>query len=178
MFSRFEKAYDRVCRKKLFEILMERGLKGKLLKGVKAFYANCRSRVRVKRELSDWFNIGVGLRQGCVMSHWLFSLLMDGVVREMEREGKAIRLRNMEGEWDMNLFLFVDDAVLLAESEEKLRILVREFEGKCASMRLKVNPAKSKVMRIGGGDEEMWKEEWGGVEVGGRKLEGSMNSNI
>src|ERR1051325_218590 len=87
---------------------------------------------------------------------------MDGVVREMEREGKGIRLRNMEGEWDVNILLFADDAVLLAESEEKLRILVREFEGKCASMRLKVNPAKSKVMRIGGGDEEMWKEEWGG----------------
>ena len=58
-FLDLEKAYDRVCRRKLFEILMERGLKGKLLKGVKAFYANCRSRVRVKRELSDWFSVGV-----------------------------------------------------------------------------------------------------------------------
>ena len=91
----------------------------------------------------------------------LFNLLMDGVVRKMESEGKGIRLRNMEGEWDVNVLLFADDAVLVAESGEKLRILVREFEGKCANKRLKVNQEKNKVIRIGGGDEEMWKEEWG-----------------
>ena len=91
----------------------------------------------------------------------LFNILMESVVRNMEREGKGIRLRNMEGEWDVNVLLFADDAVLVAESGEKLRILVREFEGKCANKRLKVNQEKNKVIRIGGGDEEMWKEEWG-----------------
>src|ERR1700755_2278273 len=89
--------------------------------GQSFFYAK-----RVKRELSDWFSIGVGLRQGCVMSKLLFNLLMDGVVRGMEREGKGIRLRNMEGEWDVIVLLFADDAVLVAESGEKLRILLRE----------------------------------------------------
>src|ERR1700755_914964 len=89
------------------------------------------------------------------MSPWLFNLLMDGVVREMEREGKGIRLRNMEVEWDVNILLFADEAVLVVKSGEKLRMLVREFEGKYTNMRLKVNLAKSKVMRIGDGDEEM-----------------------
>ena len=37
------------------------------------------------------------------MSLWLFNLLMDGVVREMEREGKLIRSRNIEGQWDVNV---------------------------------------------------------------------------
>ena len=91
----------------------------------------------------------------------LFNILMESVVRNMEREGKGIRLRNMEGEWDVNVLLFADDAVLVVESGEKLRILVREFERKYANTRLKVNPAKNKVMRIGVGDEEMWREEWG-----------------
>ena len=86
---------------------------------------------------------------------------MDGVVRKMEREGKGIRLRNMEGEWDVNVLLFADDAVLVAESGEKLRILVREFEGKCANKKHKFNQEKNKVIRIEGGDDEMWKEEWG-----------------
>ena len=62
-------------------------------------------------------------------------------------------------------------ALLVAESGEKLRILVREFGVKCANMRLKVIPAKSKVMRIGGGDEEMWREEMGVCRSGGWKLE-------
>src|ERR1044072_2673943 len=138
-----------------------KGVEREITEGDRSLLCKFRSRERVKRELSDWFRIGVGLRQGCVMSPCLFNLLMDGVVREMEREGKGIRLRNMEGEWDVNILLFEDDAVLVAESGEKLKILVGEFEGKCANMRLKVNQEKNKVIRIGGGDEEMWSEEWG-----------------
>src|ERR1700755_3177614 len=170
-FMDLEKAYDRVCRKKLFEVLREGGVSGRLLNGIKSFYENCRARVRVRRELSDWFNVGVGLRQGCVMSPWLFNVLMDGVVRGMEREGKGIRLRSREGEWEVNVLLFADDAVLVAESGEKLRMLVKEFVRECASKGLRVNSAKSKVMRIGGGNEAIRGEEWEGVEVGGEKYE-------
>ena len=170
-FMDLEKAYDRVCRKKLFEVLREGGVSGRLLNGIKSFYENCRARVRVRRELSDWFNVGVGLRQGCVMSPWLFNVLMDGVVRGMEREGKGIRLRSREGEWEVNVLLFADDAVLVAESGEKLRMLVKEFVRECASKGLRVNSAKSKVMRIGGGNEAIRGEEWEGVEVGGEKFE-------
>src|ERR1044072_6341760 len=103
-----EKAYDRVCRRKLVEVLKEGGVRGRLLNAVKSFYENCRARVRVKRELTEWFKMGVGLRQGYVMSPWLFNVLMDGVVRGMEREGKVIRLRSGEGEWEISVLLFAD----------------------------------------------------------------------
>ena len=39
--------------------------------------------VRVGNDVSEWFPVRVGLRQGCVMSPWLFNLYMDGVVREV-----------------------------------------------------------------------------------------------
>src|ERR1700755_2886271 len=170
-FMNLEKAYDRVCRKKLFEVIREGGVEGRLLNGIKSFYENCRARVRVRRELTEWFNVRVGLRQGCVMSPWLFNVLMDGVVRGMEREGNGIRLRSREGEWEVNVLLFADDAVLVAESGEKLRMLVKEFVRECATKGLRVNSSKSKVMRIGGRDEAIRGEEWGSVEVGGEKLE-------
>src|SRR6201990_1082731 len=115
--------------------------------------------------------MGVGLRQGCVMSPWLFNVLMDGVVRGMDREGKGIRLRSGEGEWEVSVLLFADDAVLVAESEEKLRMLVKEFVRECASKGLRVNSTKSKVMRFGGRDEAARGVDWEGVEVGGEKLE-------
>ena len=75
-------------------------MRGRLLDAIKSLYENCRARVRVRvrRELTEWFKVGVGLRQGCVMSPWLFNVLMDGVVRGMEREGKGIRLRSGERE--------------------------------------------------------------------------------
>lgn len=69
-----------------------------LLKGIKFFYKNCRATVRVKMELTDWFNVGVGLRLGSVMYPWFLNELMEGVVRKMESEGKDIRLRSVESE--------------------------------------------------------------------------------
>ena len=48
---------------------------------------------------------------------------------------------------------------------------MKEFVRECASKGLRVNSAKSKVMRIGGGDEAIRGEEWEGVEVGGEKFE-------
>ena len=44
---------------------------GKLLKAVQSFYTDSRARVRVGNDVSEWFQVSVGLRQGCVMSPWL-----------------------------------------------------------------------------------------------------------
>ncbi len=46
---------------------------------------NTRACVTVVNDVSDWFPVRVGLRQGCVMSHWLYNVYMDGVVRENVR---------------------------------------------------------------------------------------------
>ena len=37
----------------------------------------------MRREEGEWFRVGVGLRQGCVMSPWLFIVFMDGVMKEV-----------------------------------------------------------------------------------------------
>ena len=54
---------------------------GKLLKAVQSFYVNSRACVWVGNDVSGSFPVNVGLRQGCVMSPWLFNVYMDGVVR-------------------------------------------------------------------------------------------------
>ncbi len=54
------------------------GLGGRLLKKAKSFYVNGRACVRVGNDVSNWFPVRVGLRQGCVMSPWLFNIYMDG----------------------------------------------------------------------------------------------------
>ena len=50
--------------------------------------------------------------------------------------------------WEINVLLFADDSVLIADSKEKLRDLVLEFERVCQGKGLKINPSKSKVMLI------------------------------
>ena len=56
---------------------------GKLLKAVQSFCVDSSSCVRVRVDVSEWFPVNVGLRQGCVMSPWLFNVYIDGVVGEV-----------------------------------------------------------------------------------------------
>ena len=55
--------------------------------------------------------------------------------------------------WDLNKLLFADDAVFVADSEEKLCQLVTEFGRTCERRKLKVNVGKSKVMRCTRGED-------------------------
>ena len=78
-----EKAYDTIDRHGMWQMLRVYEVLGKLLKAVQSFYIDSRACVRVGNDVSEWFQVNVGLRQGCVMSPWLFNVYMDGVVREV-----------------------------------------------------------------------------------------------
>ena len=99
------------------------GIGGRLLRGVKSLYVGSKACVRVGNEVSEWFPVRVGLRQGCVMSPWLFNLYIDGVVREVNARvlGRGLKLVDgNDNEWELNQFLFADDTVVVADSERKL----------------------------------------------------------
>ena len=76
-----------------------------------------RACVRVGIDVSEWFPINVGLRQGCVMSLWLFNVYMDGVVREVNTRVfvKGLKLLSVnDGRFEINQLLF--DTVLVGEN--------------------------------------------------------------
>lgn len=79
---------------------------------MKAFYKE--ACVRVEGELSESFALGVGVRQGCVMSPWLFNIFMDGCMREMKAKvgNVGARLRLNEVSWSVVACLFADDTVV------------------------------------------------------------------
>ena len=59
---------DTIDRHGMWQMLRVYGVGGKLLKAVQNFYVDSRAGVRVGNDVSEWFPINVGLRQGCVMS--------------------------------------------------------------------------------------------------------------
>ena len=116
----------------MWNVLRLYGIGGRLLRGVKSLYVGSKACVRVGNEASEWFPVRVGLRQGCVMSPWLFSLYIDGVVREVNARALGRGLKLVDGndnEWELNQLLFADDTVVVADSERKLCQLVTEFGG-------------------------------------------------
>ncbi len=107
-----EKAYDRVDWLALWEVLRIYGVGGKLLSAIKSFYEAAFACVKINGETSEHFEIKVGLRQGCVMSPWLFNIYMDGVMRETTGKVGEVGVKNYdEGrKWVLNSILFADDS--------------------------------------------------------------------
>ena len=76
--------------------------------------------------MSEWFSIKVGLRQGCVISPWLFNLFIDRVMKEFKvniLHGR-VRFGMEENTGKVSGLLIADDATLMAESENNLQIYV------------------------------------------------------
>jgi hypothetical protein len=151
-FMDLQQAYDRINREALWQVLLMYGVGGKLLNGIKSMYNGSEACVRINRVESEWFKIDSGVRQGCVMSPWLFNLYMDGVMKELMVgvAGEGVRMVENGREWRLPCLLYADDLVLCGESEESLRRLVERFGKVCKRRGLKVNVDKSKVLVVNG----------------------------
>ncbi len=147
-FMDLEKTNDRFDREALWNVLKIYGVTGQLMEEIKTFDREANTCVKVDGELSDFFAFGVGVRQGCVMSPWLFYILMDGGRRQMKAKvgNVSARLKLNGVDWSAADCLFADDTVLLAGSERYLRRVVDQFYSVCSKRKLRVNTGKSKVI--------------------------------
>ena len=98
----------------LWDVLKIYGVGGQLLMSIKAFYEGANACIKINGKMSESFCIKIGVRQGCVMSPWLFNIYMDGVLREVKAKagdlGAKLVVEGSEG-W-MITSLFADDTVL------------------------------------------------------------------
>ena len=94
-FIDLEKVYDRVNREALWQVLRMYDDGDKMFSGITSVYVDSLACVRVKRGESDRFRIDRGVRQGCIMSPWLFNVYMDemreGGENGDEKEGREWR---------------------------------------------------------------------------------------
>ena len=108
-----------VDHKKLWKILKEIGIPDHLTCLLRNLYADQEATVRTGHGTTDCFQIGKGVRQGCILSPYLFSLYADYIMRnaglEESQAGIKIAGRNI------NNLRYADDTTLMAESEEELK---------------------------------------------------------
>ena len=138
-FVDLEKAFDRVPRKVMEWAMRKKGLPEALVRAVMSLYEGAKTRVRVGSDLSDEFEVKVGVHQGSVLSPLVFAIVVD-VVTESAREGVLSEL------------LYADDLVLTSESMEGLREKFWKWKGAFESKGLKVNLGKTKVV-VSGAEE-------------------------
>ena len=82
-FIDYAKAFDCVDHNKLWKILQEMGLSDHLTCLLWNLYAGQEATVRTGHGITDWFQIGKGVRQGCILSSWLFNLYAEYIMRNV-----------------------------------------------------------------------------------------------
>ena len=85
-------------------------------------YAGQEATVRTEHGTTDWFHIGKGVHQGCVLSPCLFNLLAEYIMRNAGLEEAQAEIK-IAGR-NMNNLRYADDTTLMAESEEELKSLL------------------------------------------------------
>ena len=123
-FIDYAKAFDCVDHNKLWRILNEMGIPEHLTGLLRNLYAGLEATVRTGHETTDWFQIGKGVLQGCILSLCLFNLYAEYIMRNagLEEAQAGIKIARK----NINNLRYADDTTLMAESEEELKSLLSE----------------------------------------------------
>ena len=132
-FIDYAKAFDCVDHNKLWKILQEMGIPDHLTGLLRNLYAGEEA---TGHGITDWFQIGKGVRQGCILSPCLFNLYAEYIMQNTRLDepqaGIKISRRNI------NNYRYIDDTTLMAESKE-LKCLLMKVKEESEKAGLKLN---------------------------------------
>ena len=158
-FIDYKKAFDSVDRKVLFQILEQQGVSTKFLNVLKAIYRVVEVVIRCGNGLTEKIFCPLGVKQGCLLSPLLFSLLINEVAKRVAARGRA-GYQFIPGTAQIYLLLFADDIVLISTKPFGLQNQLNNLKKASEDMGLVVNLDKTKCMvyRKGGylGIREKW----------------------
>ena len=128
-FIDYAKAFDCVNHNKLWNILNEMEILDHLTCLLRNLYAGQEATVRTGHGTMDWFQIGKGVRQGCILSPCLFNLYAENIMQNARLDESEVGIK-ITGR-NINNFRYAD-TTLMTESEEELKSLlkVKEESGK------------------------------------------------
>ena len=132
---------------KLWKILKETGLPDHLTCLLRNLYAGQEATVRSGHGTTDWFQIGKGVHQGCILSPCLFNLYAEYIMRNagLDEAQAAIKIARRH----INSLIYTDDTTLIAENKEELKSLLMKVKEESEKAGLKLNLQKTKIMESG-----------------------------
>ena len=125
-FIDYAKVFEFVDHNKLWKILKEIRTPNYLTSLLRNLYACQEATVRTRHGTTDWFQIGKGVRQGCILSPCLFNFYAEYIMKnsglDKAQAGMKTAGRNI------NNFRYTDDTTLMAESKEELKSLLMKVK--------------------------------------------------
>jgi len=117
---------DCVDHNKLWKIMKEMGIPDHLTCLLRNLYAGQESTVRTGHGTTDWFQIGKGVCQGCILSPCLFNLYAEYIMRNAGLEEVQAEIKVAQR--NINNLRHADDTTFMAESEEELKRLLMKMK--------------------------------------------------
>ena len=123
-----------------WKILKEMGIPDHLTCLLRNLYVGQEATVRTGHGTTDWFQIGKGIHQGCILSSCLFNLYAEYILRNAGLEEAQIKIARR----NINNLRYADDTTLTAESEEVLKSLLMKVKEESEKFGLKLNIQKTR----------------------------------
>ena len=129
---------------KLWKILKETGIPYHLTCLLRNLYAGQEAPVRAGHGTTDWFQIGKGVHQGCILSPCVFNFYAEYIMRKagLDEAQAGIEI----AEININNLKYADDITLKTESKEKPKSLLMKVKEEREKVGLKLNIQKTKIM--------------------------------
>ena len=136
------KAFDRVNHNKLFDKLLNRGVPVFIVRILSFWYSHQSMSVRWGSSISLVFCVSNGVRQGGILSPYLFNVYMDDLSEQLNSSPAGCYIGNTI----INHLMYADDLVLICPSPQALRLLLRVCDLYGVAHDIKFNSDKSKIM--------------------------------
>ena len=142
-FVDLKKAFDRVWREAMWATMLKHNINPKVIQLCELQYSNASNAVMCENKNLEWFQINVGVRQGCILSPSLFNLfieqIMSDALKDFDGSGKV-------GRRDISNLRFTDDIDLIAGSREELADLTSHLDSAAQRFGMEISHEKSKIL--------------------------------
>ena len=142
-FVDLKKAFDRVRLDDVEDCLREREVPEHLVRMIRELNSGTTARIKSTHQLSKPITLTNGIRQGDSLSPMLFNLVMDKIIANLPQE-----LGYKMGRFLIHIMCYADDAVLIADSEENLQILMTKFDEMAEKLNMEISLNKSKCLVV------------------------------
>ncbi|CAH1388426.1 unnamed protein product [Nezara viridula] len=142
LFVDFERAYDSILRDELYHDMLGLGVPPKLVRLIQVTMKELQCTVRIQGDMSDYFEMQKGLRQGDCLACLLFNIALECAIRRSQ-----IQIGGTVFNHSVQLLGFADDIALVGRTRAAIKDAFLVLQGAPARMGLKVNEMKTKFMR-------------------------------
>jgi len=139
------KAFDKVDHYVLFSKLVDRKIPVCFLNVLISWYSKCNAIVRWGGSFSRSFVVNAGVRQGSVLSPYLFAVYIDQLIRALESSGHGCVVHGVY----LGCIVYADDIFLMSHSSCSMQSMLHICSNEIAKLRLTFNSKKSVTLRIG-----------------------------